>query len=593
MKRLGIISTLLIVFTTLAAVYEAGAQTAYGISIVRANSNTRIVDGYSGTWLDYYAGLYYDPEVIGDIYRTDNPEASLATGRHIGYADIIPAEVVLQTSNFVEGKTYCTYSQHSVWSYYYTGGYSSWFDPFRYSFSSSGYPPWPGSTFGYYWVIPRRHFLGWTEACVTIPVPPPPTPTPTPTPNPTPTPCDPLEGGSCNDYTVTVTTNPTSLRPTGVSGVVNSANVSVCIEPAQANLAASIQLVRRAGFVNTGGHVGSLHVGGQRPMGKLASVSGVTGANGCFYTKYSPSHISGYVGIDGTITGTTAQGNILVRVDGLFDLGQGVDYRLIGDKPWHPQNHFGTGQANISLHDIAADYRFEFYPSTPIPEDEKVAYNDVSLEYGGKFEVDHNWLNTGFHGEHREGINCDTRSINIPPNRHNRLMQIFFDNGSTRTNDERNTPQPHWHLRFEYNFPASIVQRTPHMFVEDTFDAALLRESSQTEYQNWFGRITNAKATGQAELLLEAKALQKTIYAESEYGARHRTDTEFVQDVFASHLYREPTVAELNYWVSYLQNLPPSVPIRKRRPRLLDEFQSRTEFQDVVLGLVDPTLPAS
>lgn len=104
MKRYLIITVLSIVWTIGIAVTDATAQTAYGISIVRYNASTRIVDGYSGTWLDYYAGLYYDPEVIGDLYRTDMNETSLDHGRSVGYANTIPAEVSLSTTNFVEGK---------------------------------------------------------------------------------------------------------------------------------------------------------------------------------------------------------------------------------------------------------------------------------------------------------------------------------------------------------------------------------------------------------------------------------------------------------------------------------------------------------
>lgn len=126
------------------------------------------------------------------------------------------------------------------------------------------------------------------------------------------------------------------------------------------------------------------------------------------------------------------------------------------------------------------------------------------------------------------------------------------------------------------------------MFIEDAFAVAMLRESSQVVYEYWLGRISSAKASGESELLSAAKAYQKSIYADSEYAARHRTNAEFVQDVFASHLFREPTEGELTYWVSYIQNLPPSTPTLKRRSRLLDQFHTTIEFRDVVLGIVDP-----
>jgi len=151
MKKSIFVSLLLLVFGLGINVFETAAQTAYGISIVRYNTSTRIVDGYSGTWLDYYAGLYYDPEVRGDLYRTDNPETSLDSGYSTGWADIIPAEVYLDTSNYQEGKTYCTFSQHFVLAYYYYTATNLWLDPFRYSsFIHTGGGPWGGYPFSYY-----------------------------------------------------------------------------------------------------------------------------------------------------------------------------------------------------------------------------------------------------------------------------------------------------------------------------------------------------------------------------------------------------------------------------------------------------------
>lgn len=200
MRKTLIFSICLTAALSIFASIEASAQTAYGLSVVQYNPTPRTVTGLSATWLDYWAGLYYDPEVIGDIYRTDDVETSLDHGRMVGYADIIPAVVNLQTSNYVEGKTYCTFSQHAVYGYHYyvSGGSTWWFDPFRYSFMS-GSTPWGGFPFTYYYTIPQRYRLGFTEACITIPFPNP-TPTPTPgclssnplgceeTPTPTPTP---------------------------------------------------------------------------------------------------------------------------------------------------------------------------------------------------------------------------------------------------------------------------------------------------------------------------------------------------------------------------------------------------------------------
>lgn len=603
MKKI-IIATCLSLFWILGtAVVNISAQTAYGISIVRYNTDTRIVDGYSGTWLDYGAGLYYDPEVIGDLYRADMNETSLDHGRHLGYGDIIPAEVYLRTTNFVEGRTYCTYSQHAVWGYFYYVQMARWFDPFRYSTFFANPSPWPGLPFSYFYVVPRRYYLGYTQACIAIPTPPPPTPTPSPTatpsptpppPTPTPTPCPGgAAGGECPAYTVIVEVNPATLRPSGVTGGGNTANVSVCIRPAQADLAASLQLVRRPEHADSGGHIESQHTG-LRPLGKLEKSSGRTRSDGCLRTKYSPSHISGFVGINGTITGTTAGTNVWVQVPDVLGMSDGEDYNFIGSRPWHPANHNGTLAALTGLQQIAADYRREYYGNGPMPENEKLHYNDMSLTSGGKFDLARNWLNTGGHSEHREGTNTDVRCCvdpgNIPRSRWARLNDFFTSRGSARTNDETGTANPHWHLRFEFG-NQRFAERTPHIFVEDVFSAVLKRESTQDEYEQWLARITAAKAAGQSELLAEAKSFVLERFLTSGYGGRQLSNEQFIADVFWAHVFREPTIEETQLWLDYLRNLPPSIPQDRKRRRLIEAFQLGTEFQDVVFGIVDPPVP--
>jgi hypothetical protein len=81
-------------------------------------------------------------------------ETNLDYRTHTGNGSSTPAVVNLITSNFVDGKTYCNYSQ---------------FYAVR---RSTG----------------QNVFIGWDQDCKTITLPPTPTPTPTATPTPTPTP---------------------------------------------------------------------------------------------------------------------------------------------------------------------------------------------------------------------------------------------------------------------------------------------------------------------------------------------------------------------------------------------------------------------
>ena len=96
---------------------------------------------------------------------------------------------------------------------------------------------------------------------------------------------------------------------------------------------------------------------------------------------------------------------------------------------------------------IADDYKLQFYPNTAIPDGEKLRMNDMSLIYGGKFDLCNNWGADCSHAEHRVGINCDLGSSNVPGERWEELTRIFARHGSPNYNDETSSAN-HWHLRF-------------------------------------------------------------------------------------------------------------------------------------------------
>lgn len=557
----------------------------YGYSRILYDDNApQRVAGIAGTELYFfgYPDLYnedFDPWVHSSLSRTDPPfdESPLSEGTLTGFRDLYPAAGYHSTFYAASGRTYCVNSDHARIHYV--------------------------RIYGNVWTSTRR-IVGRTQDCHSFPIlstptPTPlitPSPTPTPSPLPTPTPCEPSALACNNQYTVQAYTSVTNLKPAGVAGGGNTARISVCIIPAQANLPASLRLLRTPQNVNAGGHVDSLHLG-QRPLGKLAKTSGTTGSNGCFSTTYSPSHISGLVGIDGTISGTTSCClNLGVKVDGLFDLGTGQNYSLIGQTSSHPVNHFGYGVTNIGLRQIADDYKSFYYGNNPFPNnDHKIAYNDMSLEWGGKFDLYKGWENTNdHHGEHRDGINCDTRSNNIPGKRWAKLNQFFIDRGSTNTKDETATIAPHWHLRFLFGATSAAAERTPHMFVEDGFGSALGREANQNEYETWLVRITNAKVQGQSQLFSEAKGFHKAHFGSEEYSLRNRFNEDFIKDVFWAYLFREPTATELQFWLNHLISITPPVPMPDEELRIsfLNDFENIPEFQEVLSEIVDP-VPAS
>ena len=308
---------------------------------------------------------------------------------------------------------------------------------------------------------------------------------------------------------------------------------------------------------------------GTRPLGKLATATVRTGSDGGFSTTYNASHISGTVGIDATAVARSTGVELGIRVQRLVEIPAGQNNGRIINDTAHPVNLAVTSAALTSLVNIANQYKQEFYGNNPIPDNDQIHYNDASLPFGGKFDLSDCWSNGGSHGEHRVGKNVDVRCCanpgDIPQDRWVRLNQIFRDQGSTDTYDETGTNAPHRHLRFYYGAPHRAAERTPHVFVEDVFGAVFKRESTQEEYERWLNRITFAKSQGQAHFLTEAKTLEKETFASSNYGVISKSNEQFVTDVFWSHVFRDPTVGELAYWVDFLLNQAPGSPKSSER----------------------------
>ena len=113
--------------------------------------------------------------------------------------------------------------------------------------------------------------------------------------------------------------------------------------------------------------------------------------------------------------------------DGLY--GGATYYKLIGEKPWHPINHFGKIQTLDLLKEIAWQYHSEF------PNDEVLNINDISLRWGGLFDVKIDsttgehilWVTP--HKFHRYGRQADLRLRTIPAENRARFIQICRDVG--------------------------------------------------------------------------------------------------------------------------------------------------------------------
>lgn len=230
------------------------------------------------------------------------------------------------------------------------------------------------------------------------------------------------------------------LSPTGTAGAT-TATVTVFTTPP----VSTAVILSLGEILGSGGHASH---SGTRPLGSLAPSQGTTGANGTFQATYTPPIFGGEVVILARIAEVDLEkGELMqVTVSGLSPLGGGANYTLTGSLPWHPDNHYGTTTALANLPAIANDYVALF------PGAAGLRYNDMSLEKGGKFDINPNqaippnWTNAS-HAEHRVGTNCDVGSNNVPANRWVDLNAIFFRRGVTSINNETACCN-HWHLRF-------------------------------------------------------------------------------------------------------------------------------------------------
>jgi hypothetical protein len=249
---------------------------------------------------------------------------------------------------------------------------------------------------------------------------------------------DPISDTGCTTaFTFSIDSNVLVVQPSG-AGDTNTTTITIRITPRMPNLAVHLSLSAEG---SSGGHVSH---SGTRPLGTLEASQGTTNELGAFQTTYTAPIFGGLVNISGSVGGIPAEQavQVLVAVENLSELYGSAEYSVIGQTTTHPGNHWGTDLAITNLPLIAHDYLSQF------PGADILQYNDMSLVYGGKFDLDHDWSASSDHAEHRIGINCDVSSSNVPTSRRSALTAIFAQRGSPNYLDETSSKN-HWHLRFQ------------------------------------------------------------------------------------------------------------------------------------------------
>jgi hypothetical protein len=185
---------------------------------------------------------------------------------------------------------------------------------------------------------------------------------------------------------------------------------------------------------STGGHC---HTDSNRPVEYPAGavprvISGNTGADGLqFVVPNTWPEESGAIDVRvyGTDPGcpyyydtTTVTFVLCIRVAQFSELGADTSYDLTGTKPEHPSpnNHYGTAKLLAVLPLLAQDF-LQAYPGV------KLGYNDMSLPWGGVFDLDQNWHAP--HCGHRVGTSVDVRTKNLNKTQRNKLQALLKKRG--------------------------------------------------------------------------------------------------------------------------------------------------------------------
>jgi len=81
---------------------------------------------------------------------------------------------------------------------------------------------------------------------------------------------------------------------------------------------------------------------------------------------------------------TCSTTDAIIRNTNLQQLYPGYNFILIGDKPWHPNNHWATQAAITAIVNIAQDYSSTYYTD---PNYQVIGVNDEATDYGGVFDI--------------------------------------------------------------------------------------------------------------------------------------------------------------------------------------------------------------
>jgi len=188
-----------------------------------------------------------------------------------------------------------------------------------------------------------------------------------------------------------------------------------------------------AGIDSKYGHYHHGAGGAAKPAGSLSQEIVNTGSTRVGTLTYRSGPISGPVVIRAEHPGAKpAVDTIDVRVPGLVQLVEGPTFDTIGPTTIHPNTHWLTEGMHARVIELARI----FYENH---HGKKLAYNDGSLQFGGKFDLHRQWGNPdpeciykhpdgrmiqysqGCHLTHRQGVDLDLRTNTLTSEEKNRI----------------------------------------------------------------------------------------------------------------------------------------------------------------------------
>jgi hypothetical protein len=222
-------------------------------------------------------------------------------------------------------------------------------------------------------------------------------------------------------------------------------------------------------LVDSGGHSHD----GTRPLGRYrvpkatgtgfdtVSTSFVrkTDSTGVLKFKFLASQFGGVERIKARLVSDSTRFDtlsLITRVPGLVELGEGEHYILVGAPDdvdpcphnvisLHYRNHFGTNALLQAIEKIAARYD-SLNPGIIL------RINDMSLEKGGVFDIENNWIPDSGHTEHRVGQNADIgyKGINQATQCVDLELEVLrraIYKHTTGPTLEHKGSRPHFHIR--------------------------------------------------------------------------------------------------------------------------------------------------